>query len=204
MDDAAVLRLFRFRPAHAEFDQVLRAEMLPDLRRLPGVLDVYVGRHGSEGLGDRIVASIWADRPSMVAGVGESLTEPIFHPDRLPDTADRSLEIYDLAIALRFELATPPTVLRVFRGGVRPGELDAYVEEARDGTLGDAHAGRGPNALYLALVRPDGFVTMSLWRDWAGIEVATGGDVHRPITTRDPRRIISMDVAHYEVVTDAP
>ncbi len=139
----------------------------------------------------------------MVAGVGDSLTTPIFHPDRLPDTTDRVLEVLDLAIDLRFDPAVLPTVLRVFRGGVRPGELDAYVEEARVGTLADTQAGHGPCALYLAPVVPDRFVTVSLWPGWAAIEVATGGDVHRPITTRDPRRIIEMDVVHYEVMSDA-
>lgn len=203
MADDGVIRLFRFRAAHREFDRVLRTEMLPDLRRLPGLIDVHVGRQG-EDLGDRVVASTWTDRGSMVAGLGPSLEESTFHAERLPETTDRVLEVHDLAIALRFELATPPGILRVFRGGVRPGELDVYIEEAREGTLGDAEAGRGPNALFLAPVRPDGFVTVSLWRDWAAVEVATGGDVHRPITTRDPRRIIAMDVAHYEVVSDAP
>lgn len=177
--------------------------MLPGLRRLPGVLDVYVGRHGSEDLGDRIVASVWADRTSMVAGVGESLTAPVFHPDRLPETTDRVLEVHGLAVALRFDLRSLPTVLRVFRGGVRPGELDAYVDEARAGTIADAEAGRGPCALYLARRPPDGFITVSLWPDWGAIERATGGDVYRPIMTKDPRRIVEMDVIHYEVVGDA-
>ena len=94
-------------------------------------------------------------------------------------------------------------MLRVFRGGVRPRELDIYIEEARAGTLADTAAGHGPCALYLAPLRPDRFVTVSLWPDWAAVEVATGGDVHRPIRTRDPRRIIEMDVVHYEVVPDA-
>ena len=51
-------------------------------------------------------------------------------------------------------------------------------------------------------VEADRFVTLSLWRSWDAIETATGGDVHRPIVTRDPRRIIGMDVIHYEVIPE--
>jgi hypothetical protein len=51
-------------------------------------------------------------------------------------------------------------------------------------------------------VPPDRFITVSLWPSWSAIEVATGGDIHRPIVTRDPRRIVGMDVEHYEVVPE--
>lgn len=67
--------------------------MIPDLRRLPDLVDVHVGRHGPDELGGRIVASVWANRRSMVAGLGESLTEPIFHPEQMDQTKDRTLEI---------------------------------------------------------------------------------------------------------------
>jgi hypothetical protein len=202
MADQPVIRLFRFRPAHVEFDHTLRTVMLPDLRELPGLIDVYVGRHGPEALDGRIVVSVWADHGSMVAGVGESLTAPIFHPDRMSETHDRVLEVHRLAVALRFDLPTEPTILRVVQGTVKPGELVLYVEDARAGTLADAATARGPNALFLAPVPPDRFITVSLWPSWAAIETATGGDVHRPIVTRDPRRIVAMDVVHYEVVSD--
>jgi len=200
--DQPVVRLFRFRPEHPEFDQVLRTVMLPDLRRIPGLIDAHVGRHGAEALGDRVVASVWADHGSMVAGVGESLADSIFHSDRLSEMHDRILEVHPLAVALRFDLANAPTILRVLRGTVKPGELDLYVEDARAGTLADAAADRGPNALYLAPLPPDRFVTVSLWRSWAAVETATGGDVHRPIVTGHPRRMVDMEVVHYEVVDD--
>jgi heme-degrading monooxygenase HmoA len=202
VDEPPVIRLFRFKPARPEFDQTLRTTMLPDLRKLPGLVDVHVGRHGPED-SDRIVVSVWTDRGSMVAGVGESLTKPVFHPDRLADTTDRILEVHPLEVDLRFDLAAPATILRVFRGTVKSGELALYVEDARAGTLADAAAERGPNALYLASVPPDRFITVSLWPSWSAIETATGGDVHRPIVTRDPRRIVGMDVVHYEVVPEA-
>lgn len=202
MDDRPVLRLFRFRPTHGEFDRILRSEMLPDLRRIPGLVDVHVGRHGSSELGDRIVGSIWQSRDAMVKGMGDSLARPVFHPERIDETTDRTLEIHELAFAIRNEQPTPPTILRLFRGGVRPGELDPYVDEAHAGTLADSDAGRGPKAIYLAPVPPDRFITMSLWPSWEALQTATGGDVHRPIVTRDPRRIVDMDVIHYEVIPE--
>ena len=57
--------------------------------------------------------------------------------------------------------------------------------------------------LYLAADPPDRFLTLSLWPDWSAIERATGGDVHRPMSTKDSARIVDMDIVHYEVVTDA-
>ena len=203
MDDRAVIRLFCFRSARAEFDHVLRTVMLPDLRRMDGLLDVHVGRRGPDHLGDRIVASIWTDRNAMVAGMGPSLDESTFHPDRLSDTEDRTLEVYPLDIALCFDEVRPPSLLRLFRGVVKPGELEPYVAEVRAGAMADAEAGSGPCALYLAGDPPDRFLTLSLWPDWTAIERATGGDIHRPISTKDSRRIAQMDVVHYEVVPDA-
>lgn len=198
--DGRVLRVFRFRPVHPEFDGFLRAEMVPDLRSSPGLLDVHVGRRGPDQGGDRIVTTVWEDRASMAVAVGETLETSTFHPERLVDTAERTLEILDLRILLPFAVADPPTLLRVFRGEVRSGELDAYVDETRAGTIADAEAGRGPCALYLAAEPSDRVVTVSLWPSWEAIEGATGGDIHRPLTTKDTRRLVGMDIAHYEVV----
>jgi hypothetical protein len=203
VDDRPVIRLFRFRSARAEFDQVLRTVMLPDMRRMDGLVDVHVGRRGPDQLGDRIVASIWASRDAMVAGMGATLDESTFHPDRLADTADRTLEVYPLDIVLRFDEGRPASLLRLFSGVVKPGELDPYVAEVRAGTMVDAETGGGPCALYLAGDPPDRFFTLSLWPDWTAIERATGGDIRRPISTKDSRRIAEMDVVHYEVVPDA-
>ena len=147
MSDRPVIRLFRFRPARVEFDRVLRTIMVPDLRRIDGLIDVHVGRHGPEQpeqLGDRVVATIWTDRTAMNAGMGPSLAESTFHPDRLSDTTDQQLEAHELDLLLRFPEAPPSTLLRLFRGQVKPGELAAYIDEARAGTLADVKAERGP------------------------------------------------------------
>jgi heme-degrading monooxygenase HmoA len=202
LPDGSVIRLFRFRPAHAEFDRILRTEMLPDLRKLPGLVDVHVGRHGSSELGDRVVASVWQDRDAMVRAMGASLSTSTFHPEQLAETTDQALEVHALAFGVRFGTPSAATVLRFFRGRVRRGELEPYIEESLAGTIADTEAGRGPNAIYLAPAGSDRFVTLSLWRSWDAIETATGGDVHRPIVTKDPRRIVEMDVVHYEVIPE--
>jgi heme-degrading monooxygenase HmoA len=176
--------------------------MLPDLRKLPGLVDVHVGRHGSSELGDRIVASVWQDGDAMVRAMGESLSTSTFHPEHMSETTDQVLEVHQLAFAIRFGPPSAATVLRLFRGTVRPGELEPYIEEAHAGTIADTEAGRGPNAIYLAPVDADRFVTLSLWPSWDAIETATGGDVHRPIVTKDPRRIVDMAVIHYEVIPE--
>ena len=56
----------------------------------------------AEQLGDRVVATIWTDRAAMNAGMGPSLAESTFHPDRLSDTTDQQFEAHELDLMLRF------------------------------------------------------------------------------------------------------
>ena len=201
-DEGHVLRLFRFRPVGSEFDAFLRLEMLPDVRRLPGLLAVHAGRRDQESGGDRIVVTVWESRAAMAATVGATLDQSHFYPERLDQTEDRTLETLDMQIALPFATAEPPTLLRLFRGTVRARELEDYVAEVRTGTLADAAAQHGPAALYLATDPPDGFVTVSLWPSWEAIALATGGDIGRPTMTKDSKRLVGIDVAHYELLRD--
>jgi hypothetical protein len=202
-DDGHVLRVFRFRPVAPEFDGFLRTEMLPNVRGLPGLLAAHAGRRDLDTGADRIVATVWESRAAMIASVGASLEQSPFYPDRLAQTVDRALDTLDIRIELPFSTTEPPALLRLFRGQVRPGELEDYVSEVRTGTLADADAGRGPTALYLATDPPDGFVTVSLWSSWEAIALATGGDIERPTITKDSRRLVGIDVAHYETVREA-
>src|SRR6476660_8708792 len=107
-DDGHVLRVFRFRPVVSEFDGFMRAEMLPAVARLPGLLAVHAGRRDQESGGDRIVATVWESRAAMMATVGATLEESRFYPDRLDQTDDRTLETLDMEIALPFATTEPP------------------------------------------------------------------------------------------------
>ena len=138
-----VIRIFRFRLAEPHFDTDLRRVLLPDLRTKPGVLDVYGGRRDRPNPDERIVASVWADRASMVAALGESVESSPFHPELLDLSTDRELQICDLEFGDRDETMGRPAVLRLVEGTVRRGELAAYVDEARRGTIADREAGRG-------------------------------------------------------------
>ena len=201
MAEPPVLRLFSFRPVQAAFDAVLREVMVPDLRLIPELLELYMGRRGPDELGPRLIASVWSSRAAMVMAVGEDFDPPIFHPEYLDATADRVLEINPLAVSLRFERAAPPRIMRALRGRIRPGERPAYIEEARAGTLADVEAGRGPIALHLATgPGDDDFLTLSVWESWSDIEAATGGDIGRPIATRHPERIVDWDASHFEII----
>jgi hypothetical protein len=95
-------------------------------------------------------------------------------------------------------------VLRLVEGSVRDGEFDRYVEEAESGTLGDAAAGRGPVALYLARAGRSDFVTLSTWTEWDVVEDATGGDIRRPAATRHAERLVAWSASHFEVVGPEP
>ena len=201
MAEPPILRLFSFRPVQSAFDAVMRDVMVPDLRLFPGLLDLYLGRRGPDELGPRLIASIWSSRSAMIPAVGEHFDPPIFHPEYLDSTADRVLEILPLAVSLRFERPEQARIMRALHGRIRPGERDAYIEEARIGTLADDAAGRGPIALHLATgPGDDDFVTVSIWEKWSHIEAATGGDVERPIATQHPERIIDWDASHFELI----
>ncbi len=76
------------------------------------------------------------------------------------------------------------------RIATRPGSARSPISEG----------GHGPLALYLALEEPDRFVTLSVWSSWSALEVATGGDVGRPVATRHEERLLAWEAAHYEVL----
>jgi len=195
-----VIRIFRFRLAEPQFDNELRRVLLPDLRTRDGVLDVYGGRRDRPNPDERIVASVWADRETMEAALGESIEGSPFHPELLGLSTDRELKICDLEFGDRDEAMGTPAVLRLVEGTVRPGELGAYVDEARRGTIADRDAGRGPLALYLSCTADDSFTTLSIWPDWATLQDATGGNVGRPIATRHAERLVDWTASHYEIM----
>ena len=172
--------------------------MVPDLVRLPGVIGVHVGRHGPDAIGERLVASIWESDEAMLEAMGPDVEQSRFHPEHLADTTDRSVVVHDLAIAVRTDRPDPERVVRVVRGLVRSGQLDAYVEDARAGTLRDAATQQGPLALYLAPLPPDRFLTLSVWSEWSAIEVSTGAGTRAPSATRHAERLLEVDATHYE------
>jgi hypothetical protein len=202
--DGAHLRLFRFVPVRTAFDEILRDQMIPDLCRLPGLLDVHGGRQGPGDLGRRVIASIWATGAEMREGVGESFDEGRFHPEHLDETTERELTILPILVRTAREPMPRSGILRLARGRVRPGELAAYGDDVLAGTERDARAGYGPCTLVLAGGEDDRFMTFSVWPDWAAIEHATGSDIQRPITTRQPERIIEWSVEFYERLPDLP
>lgn len=189
MTATPVLRIHRFRPLVVGIDVVLR-NRLAELRALPGLLDVVVGRQGPDELGPRVLASVWTSEAAMPPPLGSELGE----------VADAAIEVAPVRVLFRADAGPAPRIIRLFRGRVRPGELARYVEEVRVGTAADDAAGHGPLALYLAesAASPDGFVTLSTWTSWPAVEAATGGDVNRPVATRHPERIVSAEVTHYE------
>ena len=201
MPEPSILRLFHFRPVGPAFDSILRDVLLPDLRRLPGLVDVCLGRRGPDELGPRLNMTVWTSREAMVAGVGDDFDPPIFHPEHLDETTDRVLEILPLAISMPFDGVGTPRILRTLRGQARPGEREAYIEEARNGTIADIDGGGGPLALHLAIgPGDDDFLTVSVWESWSALETATGGDIRQPVATRHPERIERWEASHFEVI----
>lgn len=97
------------------------------------MIDVHVGRTGPDEFGERLIASVWASRIAMIKSMGEDVEASRFHPEYLPETTDRWLDVRPLEIAVRFAANDEAGIMRLARGTVRHGELSAYVEEVRLG-----------------------------------------------------------------------
>jgi hypothetical protein len=199
LSDSLILRVFRFNPAKPDFDEAMRTVLVPDLRVVPGVVDAYGGRR-DRGDHQRIIASIWTNRAAMVETVGARIEESTFHPEFLESSTDRSLIVCPTSVVFQSPQPEEPMILRLGMGRVRTGEMQAYVDEVRAGTLQDAAAGGGPLALYLGCTSDEDFVTLSLWRQWSAVEAATGGNVNNPRATRNSGRLLEWAVEHYERV----
>ena len=195
-----VIRLLRFRPVEAAFDAVLRAEIVPAMRQLDGLVDVFAGRQGPGDPGPRLMASVWRSPESMLAALDASSRPNGRDLEPIGGSTECELLWLPLAFGFRGNVARMPAVLRFVTGQVRPDELVAYIAEAHEGTIADAAAGRGPVALYLAPDPPNAFRTLSVWIDWDTLQAATGGDVNRPIATRHAERLLDWQAEHYEIL----
>ena len=205
---ARYLRVVTFQPDGHEssVDAALRDRFLPALLARDAVVDAWIGRHSTRTDHTRVIASTWSELPGD-APPGDSLPDVEFLVNLEASVAGRLTiereQTLDLAVHARFERADPARILRLFRGRVREGELDAYVADARSGMLADAMVNDGLVAFALGADPPEAFVTVSVWTGWAAIEEATGGNTRQPIATRNSIWLTGFEVVHFEVLPDA-
>jgi hypothetical protein len=199
-----VLRLFRYRPARAAFDTLLRDVMLPDLVRLDGLEAVVVGRQGPDDLGERIHAMVWSSQDAMVRGVGASFDRPVFHPELMDETVDKRLDIGPIVCSVQSGAGHPVQLIRLLFGETRAGELEHYLAAAAAGAHEDIRRGHGPLSLTIASLGGDRFVTVSTWGQWSTLAEATDGTISRPDATRHQELLESWHVEHYESIPDVP
>jgi hypothetical protein len=136
---------------------------------------------------------------------GDLRSSPVMapvEPDHAPEIVACRLDILPVAVAIRPGRSAPPAIVRVYRGEVRKGQLDAYIQDVRTGALADADTNEGLVGLYLGAQPPSRFITVSAWTGWPAIERATGGNVRHPIATRHAHRLVAGEVDHYEAVAD--
>ncbi len=200
----SVLRLLRLQPAHAGFDPMLRDSLVPCLALLPGLLGLFAGRIGPEDTGPRLVASIWASREHMAAGLGGAVLAPGLDGELADGAIAPRLDVHPVRLAIGRAPDADAGILRLVEGTTRRDALDGYVAAVTGGTLADRDAGVGPLALYLGVEPPDRFVTFSLWDSWATIEAATGADVTRIERTRHAEQLVEWSVEHYERIPGVP
>jgi hypothetical protein len=195
-----LLRLFTFRPdvAGDSADELIRQRVLPAMKSMPGLRYAYAARASAAEADLRVVASVW-DESAAVDDLAR-----LFDVESTDHALDAQIELHELDIELTFADAGAPQILRVFRGRTVAGQLDTYVEHARHGTMADALADHGPEALFLARIPPDQFVTVSAWSAWDRIAASTGGNLRQPIATRHSELLEGGTAAFYEIVPNTP
>jgi hypothetical protein len=199
--DQAYLRLTTFRPLVPpyELDQWLRRAVAAYTAQ-PAHIWTCVGRRAVGATDEHTLASVWSSRSGHDEAIGTSAVRDL-ETDAQRMVADAVTELLPLRIGEVFPRDRPMTILRVFRGRTHAGQRDAYLTEAELGTAADGRRPDGPGAIACATLGADDFVTASVWADWPSIEACTGGDIHRPLTTRNATRIAAGGPTHYEIVT---
>ena len=197
--EPSVLRLLVFTPSADDgyVDNALRS-LARTLAGLP-LCSIDVGRRHDQAR-ERVIATTWPDVRTMVAALGPESEHGVAPIEQLPVMQDSNVRVLPLAFSLTFDRSSPPSVLRVYRGRARPGELHEYTAEVREGTFADDSAAHGPLALCLAHDEPDRFVTVSTWTDWDTIMAATGGSFTNPIATRHSHRLLEGTADLYEIL----
>ena len=201
--EPSVLRLLVFTPSADDgfVDNALRG-LARTLAGLP-VCGIAIGRRQQDAR-ERAIATTWSDVASMVGALGPEAEHGLATIEQLPVIANASVRVLPLRFALSFDRLDPEAVLRVYRGRARPGELEEYTEEVREGTFADDSAAQGPLTLCLAVDEPDQFVTVSTWTDWDTIMRATGGNIRHPIATRHSHRLLEGTADLYEILPRTP
>jgi hypothetical protein len=200
---ARYLRVVAFQPSGPEspVDAVLREAIVPRLLDCDEVIDAWIGRHSSQSDRTRVLASTWTAEPGPAMADLDILRDAGLADG--PPIVDQ-VDHVALAVHARFDRLEPARILRVFRGTARPGELDDYVVEARNGMSADSEVNDGLIAFALGTDPPDSFITVSVWTGWSAIEAATGGNTRRPFSTRNADRLVEFRIAHYEILPEAP
>jgi hypothetical protein len=195
-----LLRITTFRPRVPlhELDAWLR-QVMGVYADQPGRIWACVGRRLVGSTHEHALLSVWSS---------PSAHEQAFAAGPLADieqvagerVEDASTERLPVRLCMSFARERPMTILRVFRGRTHRGQREAYLAQARAGVVTDGSRAEGPGALACGLVDQDGFVTASAWPDWSSIEVSTGGDIHRPLVTRNAALIADGGPSHYEIL----
>jgi len=200
---ARFLRVVVFQPSGdaAPVDAVLRAAVVPRLLDRDDVVDAWIGRQSAPDDRGRVLVSTWTADPGADPADLTALRDaaPTGEPPAIA-----GVDQLELMVHARFERSEPARILRVFRGVVRPGELEAYTADARAGMTADAAVNDGLIAFALGVEPPVGFVTASAWTGWSAIEAATGGNTRQPFATQHSARLASFAIVHFEVLPETP
>ena len=132
----SILRLTRFDAAGAGFDTALRDRLAPVIGDVPGLHAVIGGRMGPGQDGPRLVATVWTSREAMEAAIGAGSMIPASDPAVVPGSSGGPTDVLPIALQLDAAVDARIALIRVVRGVTRPGELDAYLDDARVGRHG--------------------------------------------------------------------
>ena len=204
-DDGHVLRVFRFRPVVPEFDGFMRTEMLPAVARLPGLLD---GPRGPARPGIRAGTASWrrsgTSRAAMIDGRRRDPRAVAVLSRN--GWRKRSIGRSTPSISGSSCRSRPPSHRRCCEcSGGRSARASSRTTSPRCGP------GRWPTPTQVAdpprSISPRTHRTASS-RSRSGRRGRRSrsppeATSTRPTITKDSRRLVGIDVAHYETVREA-
>ena len=199
---------YRLRPGiEPTFEAFIREQAIGDARRNAGIVSAWFGRRQpgetaeTSETDDYVAVTCWRDFETVRAAVGGDLDRPIFAPDghEVAGTAEHYETIDEPAVGSGVD----GTVLRLLRGRITRGReeevyasirLEGWPLLARLDGIVDAQIGRQAS--------PDGDVILhvTIWKDLASLEEATGGRLGRPLMPMPPDSFTVESIRHFDII----
>ena len=190
----------------SDFGTFVRDHAIGRVRELPGVESAWFARRELDAGWQFVAVTCWRDYDSMVETVGRDLSRPIVAPTDADYEVSGSAQHFENIDEPAVGSGTEATVLRLLRGRTAPGRQEEVYSSIRNegwpllGQLPgivDARIGRQGSS------EGDVILHVTVWRDRASLEKATGGTLNRPLMPLPADSFSVESIDHFEIIQSA-